>query len=148
MEVILLQKVENLGNLGDRVRVKSGYGRNFLVPSGRAVSATAENVKAFEERRAELEKKAAGELGDAQTRKEKLEELTVSIARKAGEQGRLFGSVGAADIAEAVTAAGVPLEKREVRLPEGPFHATGEYEVQLHLHTDIKATLIVTVVAE
>jgi large subunit ribosomal protein L9 len=148
MEVILLQKVEHLGNLGDKVRVKGGYGRNFLVPSGRAVTATADNIKAFEERRAELEKKASGELGEARDRKEKIEQLTVSIARKAGEQGRLFGSVGASDIAEAVTAVGVSLEKREVRLPEGPFHAVGEYEVQLHLHTDVSATLRLTVVAE
>jgi len=148
MEVILLQKVEHLGNLGDKVRVKGGYGRNFLVPSGRAVAATAQNIKAFEERRAELEKKAAGDLGEAQDRKEKIEGLTVSIARKAGEQGRLFGSVGAADIAEAATAAGVSLEKREVRLPDGPFHAVGEYEVRLHLHTDVSATLRLTVVAE
>jgi len=148
MEVILLQKVEHLGSLGDKVRVKGGYGRNFLVPSGRAVTATAQNIKAFEERRAELEKKASGELGEAQDRKEKIEQLAVSIARKAGEQGRLFGSVGASDIVEAVTAAGVGLEKREVRLPEGPFHAVGEYEVPLHLHTDVSATLRLTVVAE
>jgi large subunit ribosomal protein L9 len=148
MEVILLQKVENLGNLGDKVRVKSGYGRNFLLPSGRAVAATESNVKAFEERRAELEKEAADALSLAEARREKIEALSVSIARKAGEQGRLFGSVGAADIAAAVTAAGVELEKREVRLPEGPFHGVGEYEVQLHLHTDVDATLRLNVVAE
>ncbi|MCG8429188.1 MAG: 50S ribosomal protein L9 [Chromatiales bacterium] len=148
MEVILLEKVENLGTLGDQVKVRPGYGRNFLIPSGKAVPATKENVAEFEARRAELEKQAAEALAAAEARKAKLEALTVSIARKAGDEGRLFGSVGTADIAAAATEAGVELEKREVRLPSGPFHTTGEFEVNLHLHTDVDAVLKLTVVAE
>ncbi len=148
MEVILLQKIENLGALGDKVNVKSGYGRNYLVPTGRAVSATKENLEAFEARRTELEKEAATLLVAAEERKAKIEELSVSISRKAGDEGRLFGSVGTADIAEVVVAAGVELVKREVRLPEGPFHNTGEFEVTIHLHTDVDAILKLAVVAE
>jgi large subunit ribosomal protein L9 len=148
MEVILLEKVDNLGSLGDKVSVKPGYGRNFLIPSGKAVAATKTNVAEFEARRAELEKQAAEALAAAEARKAKLDELSVTIGRKAGDEGRLFGSVGTADIADAVTEAGVELEKREVRLPEGPFHTTGEFEVQLHLHTDVDATLKLTIVAE
>ncbi len=148
MEVILLEKVDNLGGLGDKVTVKPGYGRNFLIPTGKAVAATKENVAEFEARRAELEKQAAEQLAAAQTRKEQIEALVVSVARKAGDEGRLFGSVGTADIAEAVTAAGVELNKSEVRLPNGPFHNIGEYEVQIHLHSDVDATLKLQVVAE
>jgi len=148
MEVILLQKIENLGGLGDKVNVKSGYGRNYLVPTGRAVSATKENLEAFEARRAELEKQAAETQATAEARKIKIEELSVSISRKAGDEGRLFGSVGTADIAEAATAAGVEVVKREVRLPDGPFHNTGEFEVVIHLCTDVDATLQLAVVAE
>jgi len=148
MEVILLQKIENLGALGDKVTVKSGYGRNYLVPTGRAVSATKDNLEAFEARRAELEKEAAEALTAAEARKAKVEELSVSISRKAGDEGRLFGSVGTADIAEAATAAGVEVVKREIRLPEGPFHHTGEFEVTVHLHTDVDAILKLAVVAE
>jgi large subunit ribosomal protein L9 len=148
MEVILLQKIENLGALGDKVTVKAGYGRNYLVPTGRAVSATRENLEAFEARRAELEKEAAEDLAAAEARKAKIEELSISVSRKAGDEGRLFGSVGTADIAEAATAAGVDVEKREVRLPEGPFHHTGEFEVVIHLHTDVDATLKLAVVPE
>ena len=148
MEVILLQKIENLGALGDKVNVKSGYGRNYLVPTGRAVSATKENLEAFEARRAELEKAAAEGMVAAEERKAKIDELSISISRKAGDEGRLFGSVGTSDIAEAVTATGVEVAKREVRLPEGPFHHTGEFEVVLHLHTDVDATLKLAVVAE
>jgi len=148
MEVILLKKVDNLGNLGDTVQVKSGYGRNFLIPTGQAVPANEANVKAFEERRAELEKQAAEELAAAESRKAGLDGMSVSIMRKAGDEGRLFGSVGTADIAEAVTAAGQPIEKHEVRLPSGAFRATGEYEVQIHLHSDVDADIKVEVVAE
>jgi len=148
MEVILLQKIENLGALGDKVTVKSGYGRNYLVPTGRAVSATKDNLEAFEARRAELKKKAAEAQTAAEARKAKVEELSVSISRKAGDEGRLFGSVGTADIAEAATAAGVEVAKREIRLPEGPFHHTGEFEVTIHLHTDVDAILKLAVVAE
>ncbi len=148
MEVILLQKIENLGALGDKVTVKSGYGRNYLVPTGRAVSASKENLEAFEARRAELEKEAVETQTAAEARKAKVEELSISISRKAGDEGRLFGSVGTADIAEAATTAGVEVAKREVRLPDGPFHNTGEFEVVIHLYTDVDAILQLTVVAE
>lgn len=149
MEVILLEKVDNLGGLGEKVSVKSGFGRNFLIPKGKAVFASAENVRVFEERRAELEKQAAEKLANAEARKAKVDALEgVTITHKAGEEGRLFGSVGTADIAAACSEKGVDIEKSEVRLPEGPFRAAGEYEVVLHLHTDIDASIKVTVVGE
>jgi large subunit ribosomal protein L9 len=148
MEVILLEKVENLGGLGDMVNVKPGYGRNFLIPSGKAVAATKDNVAEFEARRAELEKEAAAALAAAEARKAKLDDLTVTVKSKAGDEGRLFGSVGTSDIANAATEAGIELAKREVRLPEGPFHNTGEYEVQVHLHTDVDATIKLVIEAE
>lgn len=148
MDVILLKKVDNLGNLGDRVQVRSGYGRNYLIPSGHAVPATEENIKAFEERRAELEQQADEFLAAAQARKAQLEQLTIAIARKAGDEGRLFGSVGAGDIAKAVQESGVELGKNEVRLPQGPYRAVGEYEVELHLHSDVNATLRLEVIPE
>ncbi len=148
MEVILLEKVENLGDLGDKVNVKPGYGRNFLIPGGKATAATAENIAAFEARRAELEKHAAESLAQAESRKTALENIAVTITAKAGEEGKLFGSIGPADIAEAVTSAGVAIEKKEVRMPEGPLRMTGEYEVGVHLHTDVNTSLKVTVEAE
>lgn len=148
MEVILLEKVENLGSLGDRVKVRSGYGRNFLIPKGKAKRATAENVRYFEERRAELERKAAEALNEATARAEALAGLNVVVTAKAGEEGKLFGSVGTHDIADAVTAAGVTIERHEVRLPDGPLRTTGEYEVELHLHTDVNAAVTVTVTGE
>lgn len=149
MEVILLEKVVNVGNLGDKVTVKPGYGRNFLIPQGKAVMATAENLKQFEERRAELEKAATEALQQAQARAEKLAELgEITIAANVGEEGKLFGSVGPADIADAVTAAGVEVEKAEVKMPEGPIRQTGEYEIELQLHTDVEQTIKVNVVAE
>ncbi len=148
MEVILLEKVQNLGDLGDKVVVRPGYGRNYLIPKGKAVAATQDNVAEFERRRAELEKTQADALATAQQRADSLREVTVSIARKAGEEGRLFGSVGTADIAEAVTAAGVELHKHEVRLPEGPLRQAGEYDIVLHLHADVDASVKVTVVPE
>lgn len=148
MEVILLEKVVNLGSLGDKVNVKSGYGRNFLLPYGKAVAATKDNVKAFEERRAELEKAAADKLVSAQARAEALEGASFTITSKAGEEGRLFGSIGVRDIAEAVTAAGTELERFEVRLPEGPLRAIGEYEVELQLHSDVTVNITLAVVAE
>lgn len=149
MDVILLEKIDNLGGLGDKVNVRAGYGRNFLIPTGKAVAATKKNLEEFQARRAELEKQAAKLLAQAQARKVEIEALgTISISRNAGDEGRLFGSVGTGDIADAVTAAGVELAKREVRLPEGPFHVTGEFDVQLHLHTDVNATLKLAVVAE
>jgi large subunit ribosomal protein L9 len=150
MEVILLEKVANLGGLGEKVSVRSGFGRNFLIPQGKAVFASAENVKLFEERRAELEQQAAEKLAAAEARKAQIEGLTagVTISHKAGEEGRLFGSVGTADIADACSKAGVEVAKSEVRLPEGPFRAAGEFEVALHLHTDVNAALKVTIVGE
>jgi large subunit ribosomal protein L9 len=150
MEVILLEKVANLGDLGEKVSVKSGFGRNFLIPQGKAVFASAENVKAFEERRAELEKQAAERLAEAEARKAQVEALSdgVTITHKAGEEGRLFGSVGTVDIADACVAAGLEIAKSEVRLPEGPFRVAGEYEVSLHLHSDVDTVLKVTIVGE
>ncbi len=149
MEVILLKNVENLGSLGDKVSVKAGYGRNYLIPSGNAVPATAENLAAFEVRRAELEKAAAEALAIANGRKDHVEALPpIVIACRAGDEGRLFGSVGTSDIAEAVSKAGVEVQKQEVRLPQGPFRVAGEYEVQLHLHADVEAMVKVEVVPE
>lgn len=148
MQVILLEKVENLGNLGDQVKVRSGYGRNFLIPKGKATPATPANIARFQERRAELEKASAEALAAAETRKSALEGLTVTIAAKAGDEGKLFGSIGTSDIAHAVTAAGQVIERHEVRLPEGPFRALGEFVVELHLHTDVNATINLIIVAE
>lgn len=148
MEVILLQKIENLGNLGDKVRVRNGYARNYLVPYGKARFATAENIAAFEVRRAELERSAAESLAIAQARAEKLADLRVTIPAKVGTEGKLFGSVGGGDIADAICAAGIEVEKREVRLPEGPIHQIGEYAVDLHLHADVNTTVTVVVAAE
>ncbi len=147
MEVILLEKIANLGSLGDKVAVKAGYARNFLLPFGKATPATAANVEAFEARRAELEKIAAEKKAEAEVRAAKLAELTVTIAANSGEEGRLFGSIGTRDIADAVTAAGVELEKSEVRLPEGPLRSVGEFEVVVHLHTDVEAAVKLVVVA-
>ncbi|MCU7932929.1 MAG: 50S ribosomal protein L9 [Candidatus Thiodiazotropha sp. (ex Codakia rugifera)] len=148
MEIILLQKVDNLGDLGEKVNVKSGFGRNFLIPSGRAVPATEENLKAFEARRAELEKEAAEKLKAAESRKTKLDGMTISITCKAGDEGRLFGSVGTADISKAVSAKGVELAKKEVMLPNGPFRVAGEYDVDLHLHADVDVSVKLTIVPE
>jgi len=149
MDVILLDKVENLGGLGDVVSVKPGYGRNFLIPGGRAIPATEANRKVFDERRAELEKAAAESLAVAERRREAIQELAViSIAQRAGEEGKLFGSVGTSDIATAVTAAGIELHKHEVRLPTGVLRQTGSYEVDVHLHPEINATVNIEIVAE
>jgi large subunit ribosomal protein L9 len=148
MELILLQKVANLGNIGDRVRVKSGYGRNFLLPKGKATLATATNVARFEVRRAELEKAANDELQSAQQRAESMKEFKLTITAKAGSEGKLFGSVGTADIAEAATKAGHALVRSEVRLPGGPLRNIGEHPVQLHLHADVDVELPVIIVAE
>lgn len=148
MEIILLEKIANLGNLGDKVVVRPGYGRNFLIPRGKAVRATAEKLAEFEQRRAELEKKAAADLSAAQSRAEALARLNVTIAQKAGDEGRLYGSVGAKDIADAVTAAGIALEKHEVRLPTGPIRQLGDYEIKLHVHPDVDAILSLKVAGE
>ncbi|MFV1939275.1 50S ribosomal protein L9 [Pseudomonas luteola] len=148
MEVILLEKIANLGNLGDKVNVKGGYARNFLLPQGKATAATADNVAAFEARRAELEKQAADKKASAEARAAKLNELTVTIAANSGDEGKLFGSIGTRDIAEAVSAAGVELDKSEVRLPNGALRNVGEFDVDVQLHTDVETTVKVIVVAE
>ncbi|NIR31178.1 MAG: 50S ribosomal protein L9 [Gammaproteobacteria bacterium] len=148
MQVILLQKVQNVGELGETVDVKSGFARNYLIPQGMAAPATPENVAAFEQRRAELERQQAEALAAAQARAESLSGMAVTISRKAGEEGKLFGSVGTQDIAEAITEAGVPVEKHEVRLPEGSLRQTGDYEIDIQLYSDVKATVGVTVAPE
>jgi large subunit ribosomal protein L9 len=148
MELVLLQKVKNLGGLGDKVSVKPGYGRNFLVPQGKAVPATATNVAEFEKRRAEYEAKANSILGASETRKAALEGATITVKANASPEGKLFGSVGPRDIAEAFSASGHPLEKSEVVMGEGPIRHTGEFDVHVHLHADVHTTVKVTVVAE
>ena len=148
MDVILLEKVANLGTIGDRVKVKSGYGRNFLLPKGKATLATPANVARFEVRRAELEKHAADQLAGAQGRVEKLKDFKLTIPAKAGTEGKLFGSIGTSDIAEASTRAGHPVQRSEVRLPNGSLRTIGEHTVNLHLHADIDVPLAVTIVAE
>jgi large subunit ribosomal protein L9 len=148
MEVILLEKIENLGVMGDRIRVKPGYGRNYLIPQGKATAATAENIAAFEARRAELELAAADALTRAQARRDHLAGLVIRLSAKAGDEGKLFGSVGTADIAHAITAAGVRVERHEIRLPNGPLRLVGEHPVQLHLHTDVNTEIQVVVEAE
>ncbi len=148
MEIILLEKIQKLGDLGEQVSVKPGFGRNFLIPNGKAVPATKENVEKFEARRAELEKAQADALAAAQSRADKISALDITIAQKAGSEGKLFGSVTPHDIAEAATEAGVELKKSEVQLPEGPFRNIGEYDVAVQLHPDVSSTLKLTVVAE
>jgi len=148
MEIILLQKVQNLGNIGDRVKVKSGYGRNFLLPKGRATLATAENIAKFESRRAELEKTARQELEAAQARAKSFEGFTLTVTAKAGGEGKLFGSIGTSDIAEGVKKSGRQIERSEVRMPTGPIRLAGEHIVQLHLHSDVTVDLPVVIVGE
>lgn len=148
MELILLEKVPNLGNLGDRVSVKPGYGRNYLVPEKKAVLATAQKLAEFEKRRAELEKKAGEELVAAETRRDSLAGVIVTIIQKAGDEGKLFGSVGTHDIAEAATSAGIPLQKHEVRLSQGALRQIGEYQIDVQFHSDVVAKLAVSIVAE
>ena len=148
MEVILLEKVRNLGNLGDKVKVRAGYGRNFLIPHGKAVIANEKNKAAFEARRAELEKHAAEELAKAQARAEKMRGARIEIAAKAGDEGKLFGSIGTADIAEAMTKAGFAIERSEIPLPQGPIKNIGEVEVPVSLHTEVNFPVTVAVVAE
>jgi large subunit ribosomal protein L9 len=148
MEVILLERVKHLGRIGDRVKVRPGYGRNYLIPQGKALAATQANIEHFESRRAELEQRAARVLGTAEARCDALANLKVTIAAKAGTEGKLFGSVGAREIADAVTEAGVPVSKQEIRLQEGPLRTTGEFEVIVHLHTDVDGTVTVAVVPE
>jgi len=148
MEVILLEKIDRLGGLGDLVNVKAGYARNFLLPKGAAKLATPENVAEIEARRAELEQQAVDALKASEARRDQIQELNINITAKSGAEGKLFGSIGNVDIADAVTAAGVTLAKREVRLPDGPIRVAGDYEITLHLHADVDATLKVTVIAD
>ena len=148
MQVILMDKVANLGNLGDVVKVKDGYARNFLIPTGRARRASAANLEAFAAQKAELERVAAEKLADAQRRCEKLEGVSVTVTQKAGVDGRLFGSVTNADIADALKALGHDVAKADVRLPDGPFKTVGEYPVALGLHHDVTANITVVVVGE
>jgi large subunit ribosomal protein L9 len=148
MEVILLEKIANLGNLGDKVTIKSGYGRNYLVPQGKAVAATAKKIAEFEARRAELEKAAAEKLSAAQKLGDELSKLQITIAHKAGDEGRLFGSVGTHNIAEAITAAGIAIEKQQIRLPHGAIRHIGDYPIDINLHSDVVVTLTIKIAPE
>jgi len=149
MEVILLENIGNLGGLGDKVNVKSGYGRNFLIPQGKAVAATASNLVEFEARRAELEAAAATVLAAAETRAEAINGFgLLTIEANAGEEGKLFGSIGTRDIADALTAAGTEVDKSEVRLPDGALRELGEFEVAIAVHHDVSAMVVVAVVPE
>ena len=148
MEIILLEKIANLGAMGDKVNVKPGYGRNYLIPQGKAAAATAENIAEYESRRAELEMASADALTAAQARRDQLLDTVISIASHAGEEGKLFGSVGTADIALALTERGVTVERHEVRLPEGAFRMVGEHDVLVQLHTDVDVTIKLLIEAD
>jgi large subunit ribosomal protein L9 len=148
MNVILLERLGNLGDIGDEVAVKAGFARNYLIPKGKAVRATEENRAVFEGRRAELEKAAAEQLAEAQGRAAKLEGLSLTMVVKAGEEGKLYGSVGTQDIADAITAEAVEVARAEVRLPEGVIRSTGEYEIDVQLHSDVTVSIAVAIVAE
>ena len=148
MEVILFEKIDRLGSIGDLVNVKAGFARNFLLPQGKAKMATEANKAEIETRRAEFEKLATEALAAAEKRREQIEALTIEIAAKSGTEGKLFGSIGNIDIAAALTEAGVDVEKREVRLPEGPIRQAGEYEITLHLHSEVDAVAKVTIIGE
>jgi large subunit ribosomal protein L9 len=148
MDIILLQKVANLGNIGDRVKVKSGFGRNYLLPHGKATLATPDNIARFEARRSELEKAAHEHLSSAEQRAAQLKEFKLVIPAKAGTEGKLFGSIGTSDIAEAATRAGIAIQRSEVRLPNGALRTVGDHTVTLHLHADIDVPMAVSIVAE
>jgi len=148
MQIILLEKIDNVGNLGDLVDVKSGFARNFLLPQGKAERATKDNIEAFAQRRAELEKQQAETLAAAQARAEKLNGLSVTVASRAGTEGKLFGSVGTEEIRAAITDAGVEVEKKEIRMPDGPLRSVGEHPITLHLHTDVDVEVVIAVVAD
>jgi len=148
MEVILFEKIDRLGGIGDLVNVKAGFARNFLLPQGKAKVATDANKAEIESRREEFEKAAADALSAAEKRREQIEALNISITAKSGTEGKLFGSIGNMDIAAALVEAGVEVEKRDVRLPEGPIRQAGEYEITLHLHTDVDAVAKVTIIGE
>ena len=148
MQVILLERIENLGGIGDQVKVKPGYGRNYLLPQGKAALATPINVARFEAMRAELEAKAAAELAAAQERAEKIKEVVLTIASNAGSEGKLFGSIGTFDIVEAYERAECPIERSEVRLPDGPLRTLGEHPIEIHLHTDVTVPVTLNIVAD
>ena len=148
MNVILLEKVQNLGKLGDRVKVKNGYARNCLLPQGKAVLATSQNIAIFDQRRAELENAEAEVLAKAQARRDAINGKSLTIGAKAGDEGKLFGSIGTADIVEAAKNSNMELHRNELRLPSGPFRHIGSYEVEIHLHPDVDARITVNVVAE
>ena len=148
MDIILLEKIDNLGNIGDHVKVKSGYGRNYLLPQGKATLATPANIEKFQQRRAELEAKAAQETATAQARGEQLRSLALTITAKSGSEGKLFGSIGTVDIADLCTQLGVPIERSEVRLPEGPIRVVGEHAIEFHLAADLDIPMALNVVAE
>lgn len=149
MEVILLEKIRNLGALGDKVKVKPGFARNFLIPQGKAVFANAKNVAKFEQQRSELEKLAAGKHEQALARQQHFNSLpAITISAKAGEEGKLFGSVGTRDIVQALTKSNIQVEKREIRLPEGTLRKTGEYEITIELESDVTAIIKVNIVPE
>lgn len=147
MQVILLEKVRNLGSLGDSVNVKPGYGRNYLIPQNKAVFATEKNIELFNERRAELEKKAKASLSAAEQRAAKLNDTTIIIASQASDEGKLYGSVGPNEIKEALVLKDLEVSKREIVMPEGPFHSVGQYIVEIHVHSDVIAKLQVEIIA-
>ena len=148
MHVILLEKIANLGDLGQEVVVKAGYGRNYLIPQHKAVPATKENIQHFESRRVELERLAEDKKASAEERAKSIRATELTIAMKAGEEGKLFGSISGRDIADAMTARGIALEKSEVRMPEGPIREVGSFEIDIHLHSEVEAIVQLTVVAE
>ena len=148
MEVILLDKIGKLGGLGDKVTVKSGYGRNYLVPYGLAVPATQENIEAFEAQRSELEAQAQERKAEAEARAEQLAEIERALVAKAGDEGKLFGSIGPRDLAEAIAQSGIDIAKSEVRMPQGPIRQTGEYDITLQLHPEVASSVRVVVVSE
>ena len=148
MQVILLQRIVNLGTLGETVNVKAGYGRNYLVPQGKALPATAINIEKFEARRAELEKVEAAELATAQTRADALKDVNAIIRAKSGDEGKLFGSIGTRDISDALTKSGLEVDRAEVKLPEGALRQVGEYNVDIQLHHDVTTSILVTILAE
>jgi len=148
MEIILLEKIANLGAMGEKVNVKPGYGRNYLIPQGKAAAATAENIADYEARRVELEKASADALTAAQARREELLDKVITIASHAGDEGKLFGSVGTADIAHTLTESGIAVERHEVRLPDGAFRMVGEHDVLIQLHTDVDVTIKLLIEAD
>jgi large subunit ribosomal protein L9 len=147
MQVILLEKVRNLGNLGDKVNVKPGYGRNYLIPQNKAVFATETNIEKFNQRRAELEKKAQQSLAQAEQRAAKINDTTVVIEAQASDEGKLYGSVGVNEIKDALLAKSVEVSKREIILPEGPMHSIGQFVVEIHVHSDVVANLQVEIIS-